>query len=78
MPVLTTKLPESLASKLDSLVRRRGVRKSVLVREAIEKLVEESDAAPGSVLDLVPDLCGAADGPKDLSSNKKLMRGYGA
>jgi Arc/MetJ-type ribon-helix-helix transcriptional regulator len=75
---LTVKLPAPLAAKLNALVRRSKQRKSVLVREAIERLVEER-AAPkgGSVYDLVKDLQGIYDGPRDISTNKKYMRGYG-
>lgn len=78
MGTLTVKLPLRLEARLDELVRRRGQRKSTLVREAIERLVEERDEpAKGSVLDLVKDLKGIGNGPKDLSSNKKHMRGFG-
>ena len=78
MGTLTVKLSPPLEARLEALVRRRGQRKSVLVREAIERLVEERGEAPkGSVLDLVKDLKGIAKGPKDLSSNPKHMRGFG-
>ena len=78
MGTLTVKLPPPLEARLNALVRRRGQRKSVLVREAIERLVEERDEpAKGSVLDLVKDLQGIGDGPRDLSSNPKHLRGYG-
>jgi Arc/MetJ-type ribon-helix-helix transcriptional regulator len=78
MGTLTVKLPPSLEARLEALVRRRGKRKSVLVREAIERLVEErAEPRKGSVLDLVKDLKGIGDGPRDLSSNPKHMRGYG-
>ena len=78
MPTLTVKLPQPLEAKLDALVRRRGQRKSALVREAIEKLVaERGEVAKGSVLDLLHDLKGAGQGPKDLSTNRKHLQGYG-
>ncbi len=78
MNTLTVKLPPRLHTQLEALVRRRGQRKSTLVREAIERLVSEGAETPdGSVLDLVQDLKGAGRGPKDLSSNPRHMRGYG-
>ena len=78
MSTLTVKLPQPLEAKLDALVRRRGQRKSALVREAIEKLVaERGEIAKGSVLDLLQDLKGAGQGPKDLSTNRKHLQGYG-
>jgi predicted transcriptional regulator len=78
MGTLTVKLPPALEARLDDLVRRRKQRKSVLVREAIERLVEDrAEPAQGTVLEVLKDLKGIADGPKDLSSNKKYMRGFG-
>jgi hypothetical protein len=78
MVTLTVKLPESLATKLDALVRRRGQRRSEIVREAIERAVEEApEAAQGSVFDLLSDMQGVIKGPKDLSTNPKHLRGYG-
>lgn len=78
MGTLTVKLPPPLEARLDALVRRRKQRKSALVREAIERLVDEpKERRAGSVLDLLKDMEGAGDGPKDLSSNRKHLRGYG-
>lgn len=78
MGTLTVKLPPPLEARLDALVRRRGQRKSVLVREAIERLVaERGEEVEGSVFDLLKDLKGVASGPKDLSSNRKHLQGYG-
>lgn len=79
MGTLTVKLPPPLEAKLDALVRRRKQRKSVLVREAIERLVDEGDQFRGaSALDLMKDLKGIyKGGPADLSSNPKYMRGFG-
>ncbi len=78
MSTLTVKLPPPLAARLDALVRRRKQPKSELVREAIERLVDERDApVKGSVFDLVKDLKGIGIGPRDLSTNPKHMRGYG-
>jgi Arc/MetJ-type ribon-helix-helix transcriptional regulator len=73
---LTVKLPEALAAKLDALVRRRGQSRSDIVREAIERAVGEG---PGneSVYDLLQDLKGVGEGPTDLASNPKHMRGFG-
>ena len=78
MGTLTVKLSPPLEAQLEALVRRRGQRKSTLVREAIERLVAERGEAPkGSVLDLLIDLKGIGNGPSDLSTNKKYMRGFG-
>ncbi|HCK83345.1 MAG TPA: hypothetical protein DHW63_02140 [Hyphomonadaceae bacterium] len=78
MNTLTVKLPPALEAQLEALVRKRKQSKSAVVREAIERLVEQSDApAKGSVLDLVGDLAGIVSGPRDLSTNPKHMRGFG-
>jgi predicted transcriptional regulator len=78
MATLTVKLPPNLAARLETLVRRRKLKKSALVREAIERLVsEDSRPTQGSFLELAADLAGIYEGPKDLSSNPKHMRGYG-
>ncbi|MDZ4740711.1 MAG: ribbon-helix-helix protein, CopG family [Alphaproteobacteria bacterium] len=78
MGTLTVKLSPPLEAQLEALVRRRGQRKSTHVREAIERLVAERSEPPkGSVLDLLNDLKGIGNGPSDLSTNKKYMRGFG-
>jgi Arc/MetJ-type ribon-helix-helix transcriptional regulator len=78
MDIVSVKIPAPLAAKLNALVRRRGQRKSVLIREAIERLVDEGGAPKGgSVLDLMIDLKGIGSGPKDLATNPKYMKGYG-
>ena len=41
MDTITVKLPPPLGAKLDALVRRRKQSKSVLVREAIERLPDD-------------------------------------
>lgn len=78
MGVLTVKLPADVEAKLDALTKRRGATRSALVREAIEKLVDgDAAAGEGGAVALAGDLAGAFEGPKDLASNKKWMRGYG-
>jgi hypothetical protein len=78
MVTLTVKIPEGLASKLEALVRRRGQSRSEVVREAIERAVEEGQEGSGpSVYDLVHDLIQPSRGPKDLATNPKHMRGFG-
>jgi Arc/MetJ-type ribon-helix-helix transcriptional regulator len=78
MGTLTVKLPQPLQAKLDAMVKSRGRRKSDLVREAIERLVDEPERRPQvSVYDLVKDLKGSFRGPKDLSTSPKHMKGFG-
>ena len=42
MKVLSLKVPEQLDRKLAAVVKRRGTPKSAVVREALERYVEES------------------------------------
>jgi len=76
MKALSLKLPDALDRRLDSAVARRGVTKSVLVREALERYLDSSETAEArSILDLAGDLVGCIEGPRDLSSNPKYLDG---
>ena len=82
MSVLTCKLPHALDGRLAELAKRRGVPKSVLVREAIEAKIAEEAAAPrrrpANLLEALGDSVGSiASGKRDLASNKKHLRGFG-
>ena len=78
MKALSLKLPDALDRRLDSAVARRGVKKSVLVREALESYLDSSEPVPtGSITDLAGDLVGCIEGPRDLSSNPKYLDGLG-
>lgn len=75
MRTVSFKLPEKLDDALSDLARRRNSSRSALVREALEGL---ASSGRSSVTAVVDELVGPLDGPKDLSSNPKHMRGYGA
>lgn len=81
MSVLTCKLPPALDGRLAELARRRGVPKSVLVREAIEaKVAEEATIPrrPANLIEALGDSVGSiASGKRDLARNKKHLKGYG-
>lgn len=79
MKVLSLKVTELLERKLAAVVKRRGVAKSDVVREALEHYLAQShDAQPGSVVELAGDLVGCVkDGPKDLSSNPRHLSDFG-
>ncbi len=78
MKTLTVKIPEELEAKLDRLVAKRGGSRSSLIRAALEELTTNAETVqPHSCLDLARDLLGQADGPADLSYNKKHLKGYG-
>lgn len=82
MSVLTCKLPFALDSRLAALAKRRGVPKSVLVREAIEaKIAAEASTAtrqPANLIEALGESVGSIEsGKRDLARNKKHLRGYG-
>lgn len=78
MRTLSLKLPESVAIRLAAAARKRSQSKSAIVRALLdERLTEDESAAEGSCLELAADLAGCVAGPRDLSTHKKHMRGYG-
>ena len=79
MRTITLKLPDPLARRLRLAVQRRRSTQSAVVREALEaQLAEEGESVEaGSFLDRGHDLAGSLQGPADLSSNRRHLRGYG-
>ena len=79
MKTLTLKLPEELDALLSTAAAQRGDSKSSLVREAIAAYINNPKvtATEISCYDLARDLAGSFDGPRDLSTNKKHMKGFG-
>ena len=78
MKTLSLKLPEAIAVRLAAVARKRSQSKSAVVRAILdERLSEDESTAEGSCLELAADLAGCVAGPRDLSTHKKHMRGYG-
>jgi Ribbon-helix-helix protein, copG family len=79
MKTLTVRLPEALAAEIESESRRRGVSKSDIVRERLQR--ERTSVELPPTLDHIADLIGSVDGlPNDLSVRKKdylRLWGYG-
>jgi len=71
---ISLKLPAPLHDALNALARRRKSNRSALVREALETITR---AKQPSVVAAAGELVGSLDGPTDLSSHAKHMRGYG-
>ena len=80
MITMTCKLPEKLASELETLARTERRSKSALVREALEtRLKARRRRHPVTAYDIVKHLCGSIKGgPSDLATNPKHMKGFGA
>ena len=78
MKTISVKIPEELDIKLSAVAARRRESKSALIRAALDQMVESSETVTSnSCLDLAKDLIGTAEGPSDLSHNKKYLKGYG-
>ena len=77
--LITCKLPDALAARLDAVARAEHRSKSAVVREALETRLQASESEPFvSAMSLVKHLCGAQKGgPTDLSTNPEYMRGFG-
>ena len=75
MKTLTMKLPEGLLGWLEQEAKRARQRKSALVREIQQQHQQRQHP---SALDLGADLCGCVQsGLRDLSRNKKRLKGFG-
>jgi hypothetical protein len=78
MKNISLKLPDDLHAKLNRLSKDRGAAKSDIIREALETyFANGKKGARVSCLDLARDLAGSVEGPPDLATNPKYMRGYG-
>ena len=79
MRTISVKLPDDLFSQLARKAKTRHLTKSQVVRESLEKgLDERPPAGAVSCYDLARDLAGTVKGlPKDLADNPKYMGGFG-
>lgn len=80
MSTLSLKLPDALSREIEIASKKRGISKSMLVKKAIAQYLhsnKNSTALQGSFLELAADFCGIFKGPKDLSTNKEHLEGFG-
>ena len=69
------KLPDPLLAWLEKEAKRARRPKSAVVRDILQK---HQEMQPRSALDMAADLCGSVrSGLRDLSYNKKHLRGFG-
>ncbi|HEY3234668.1 MAG TPA: hypothetical protein VGJ84_08120 [Polyangiaceae bacterium] len=73
--IKTVKLPRSLSAALSRTAKARGCSESELIREGIEKVTQHNDGLDMQLL--IGGHIGIARGPRDLSSNRKRLSGYG-
>ncbi len=80
MKSITIRLPEPLVASIDAESSARGISKSDVVRERLERGALRT-AEPSPVLYDIADVVGSVDrGPRDLSARKKehlRKTGYG-
>lgn len=78
MKNVSLKLSDELHAKLEQLSRQRGARKSDVIRDALEEyFAGEKNGRQLSIAELAADLVGSVEGPSDLATNPKYMRGFG-
>lgn len=78
MKTISLKLSDSFDTQLTLIARQKGVSKSALVREALERFLRTNgNEEKGSALALAEDLAGCLEGPEDLSVNKEYLQGFG-
>lgn len=78
MATLSLKLPALLAARLESRARAHQRPKSALVREFIERGLEDSDAGQPSFHDRAADKCGMGRSKcRDLATNPGHLDDYG-
>jgi hypothetical protein len=79
MTTITVKLPEELGLQLDAAAKRRQTSRSEVIRHLLEQgLRVPRQGATTSCYELSKDLCGSIKGaPRDLSTNKRYLQGFG-
>ena len=78
MVTITCNISEKLNAELEAMACRRGVSKSTVVRQALEKHLKRSKKkTPVLAFDLVRSLSGSLHGPANLSSHLRHMKGFG-
>ena len=71
----TVKVPKPVAAALSRLAKERGCSESELIRRGIETVLREDDGI--DMQKLLGSDVGVGNGPRDLSSNRKRLSGYG-
>ena len=76
MTTVSFKLPELLLREVEQEAATRGVPKSAVIRDSLERTLRKGRKVQKRVscLDLVRDLAGHFEGPSDLSTNKKYLK----
>jgi Arc/MetJ-type ribon-helix-helix transcriptional regulator len=75
MTTVSLKLPEALLREVEQEAATRGVPKSAVIRDSLERTLRKQRKGKRKVscLDLVRDLIGHFDGPPDASTNRRYL-----
>jgi hypothetical protein len=75
MTTVSLKLPEVLLRDVEDEAETRGVAKSAVIRDCIERTLRKKKRPKreATCLDLMGDLVGSFRGPRDLSTNRRYL-----
>jgi hypothetical protein len=76
MTTITLKVPREMAAKLEAVAAKKRLPKSKYVRDVLSAALKKEKEQP-SMYDLMKGAIGCFDGPSDLSTNPKYLKGYG-
>lgn len=73
---MSFKLPEALLREIEQEAATRGVPKSAVIRDSLQRTLRKGRRGKKKVscLDLMGDWVGHFHGPPDLSTNKKYLK----
>lgn len=76
MTTISLKLPERLLREIEQEAATRGVPKSVVIRDSLERTLRKGRKANKKVscLDLMGDWVGHVHGPADASTNPRYLQ----
>jgi len=75
---ITFRIDAQLAGRLSAAAAQRGMTRSDLVREALQRHLERPRLTATTFLEQAADLVGSVAGPGDLSTNPGRLRHFGA
>jgi hypothetical protein len=75
MTTVSLKLPELLLRQVEQEATTRGVAKSAVIRDCIERTLQsgKKPKPKASCLDLMGNWVGSFRGPRDLSTNRRYL-----
>jgi hypothetical protein len=75
MRTVSLKLPEVLLREVEQEAATRGVAKSALIRDCIERTLQKTRKPKRQIscLELMGDWVGSFRGPRDLSTNRRYL-----